>query len=312
MIDFSVVITVYNDAKEIKKLLDEISEQTLQPYEIVITDGGSKDATCNIIQEYDANIRLIKKGRLNISQGLNLAIQKAQSEWIAIMAVGNSYNNKYFESLFATLNEQKNVADGIYGALIGRQDTRFGKLYNQEFMKKNFGMPTNRGVLIKKGVFKDVGYFYENFVYAGEDAEFYRRARRNNKNFVYTDKAIVIWDTPQKYIDYFKQRDRYILSDLQMFSNKMILWEHKSEIGYVFIISLIILCNFITQQKWGYFTTIVFIVINIALIIGGGVSHCVGKNISAFTNIICLIKNYKYWITKNKIDEKYIIRKVIR
>ena len=62
----SVVIPVRDEEHSIRELLDSLLAQTRPPDEIVITDGGSVDATPQIIEEYirkGAPVRLIRAGR---------------------------------------------------------------------------------------------------------------------------------------------------------------------------------------------------------------------------------------------------------
>lgn len=309
MYDFSVVATVYNDEKNIKELLDDISRQTYQPVEIIITDGGSTDNTCKIIREYgDAKIHLISGERYNIAQGLNLAIKAAKTRWIMIMATGNHYEKNYFSALILALQKKKEAV-GAYGSLDGRKDTFFGGLSHELIVQKDFGVPTNHGVLLKKDLFEEIGYFYEGFVYAGEDAEFYIRALKNNKLFVYTDQTTVVWDTPQTYQAYFKQRDRYILSDLQIYSNNMIFRIYKKHMVYAVVI---ILALTLRKSKSGIVLGSAIGVFNFILMIRKGVMHCIAKNMQVFTNVICLIKNIKYWKNLNKISNEHIVRKAIK
>lgn len=309
---FSVILTVYNDEKDIKRLLDDINKQTCCPAEIIIVDGGSKDNTCKIIQEYDMDIRLIRGKRYNISQGLNVAIRAAKTEWLIIVAVGNSYEKTYFEELLNVLNQKVKV-DGVYGSIIGKEETAFGRLYSRYSVYPNWGLPSNHGVLIRKSVFDEVGYFYENFIYAGEDAEFYRRARRKGKYFLYADRAKTIWDTPNSYAEFFRQKDRYILSDLQMYSNQMILNKHIKGIGYIITIIIAVICTFVKkEQRKAVFLWAMLAALNIFFIVQESVFNCLWKNIQAVTNVICLIKNWKYWKRENKIDMEYLIKKEIK
>ena len=77
---YSVIATTYNDEESIEKYLNDIILQTIKPYEVIIADGGSRDNTVSIINKFnensDINIKVVTKGRLNISEGYNLAIEK--------------------------------------------------------------------------------------------------------------------------------------------------------------------------------------------------------------------------------------------
>ncbi len=311
MIDFTVVATVYNDEKDIRKLLNDISKQTYQPMDIIIADGGSIDNTCKIIREYDVKqIHLISGKRCNIAQGLNLAIKAAKTNWIIIMATGNHYESNYFEALILALNGKEKCVDGVYGSLTGRKNTFFGRVYSRlHIHNEDVGIPTNRGVLIKKSIFEEIGYFYEGFVYAGEDAEFYNRALKNNKTFVYTNQTTVVWDTPQNYKDYFKQRDRYICSDLQIYSNNMVFKIYRNHFIYILFL---ILALVLRRNKEGMFFIFAICLFNVQVAVQKGMIHCVAKNVEVVTNMICFIKNLRYWKNKNKIDNDYIIRKAIK
>ena len=51
-IEVSVVAPALNEEDSIRVLLEDLLNQTLKPTEIVITDGGSTDATREIIEEF--------------------------------------------------------------------------------------------------------------------------------------------------------------------------------------------------------------------------------------------------------------------
>ena len=190
MIEYSVVTTVFNDANEILSFLDDMCLQTVNPKEIIIADGGSNDRTCEIISSYDnreVNIVLLQDGRLNVSEGFNLAIKHSTTEYIGVVGVGNVYNNDFFEHLLNSIIENK--VDLSYAVIRGLDVTDFSKMYNRTILDGDKGqrmnIASNHGVLIKKSIFEDIGYFYENFIFAGEDAEFYDLVRiRGYKSFM--------------------------------------------------------------------------------------------------------------------------------
>ncbi|CAG1770488.1 partial heptose III glucuronosyltransferase, partial [uncultured bacterium] len=81
----AIIATVLNEAKSAPAWLDSIANQTRQPDEVVIVDGGSRDDTLNILDAYQGRLPLKVVSLLgaNISQGRNRAIAESTCEIIA-------------------------------------------------------------------------------------------------------------------------------------------------------------------------------------------------------------------------------------
>ncbi|MBO4467708.1 MAG: glycosyltransferase [Clostridia bacterium] len=82
MLKISVVLAAFNGEKYIKEQLDSIENQSLPPFELIIIDDDSSDATRDIIEEYigssKLNIRFFKNEQNlgffeNFKKGLSLA-----------------------------------------------------------------------------------------------------------------------------------------------------------------------------------------------------------------------------------------------
>src|ERR1043165_10306384 len=87
----SVVVPVRDEERSIRELLDSLLAQTRPPDEIVITDGGSTDATQQIIEDYinrGAPVRLIRAGAALPGRGRNLGAAQASFEWLAFTDAG--------------------------------------------------------------------------------------------------------------------------------------------------------------------------------------------------------------------------------
>jgi len=98
----SVIIPVRNEEDSIRALLDSLLNQTLKPAEILITDGGSTDATARVISEYvkrGAPIRLLNEGVALPGRGRNLAAAQAVNQWLAFIDAGISPEPTWLESL---------------------------------------------------------------------------------------------------------------------------------------------------------------------------------------------------------------------
>src|SRR5690554_5630759 len=101
----SVIITVYNEAKAIDRLLTSLAAQTRVPDEIVICDGGSRDGTVAQIEAWAAqssiSVKVIVEPGVNISRGRNLAIAAARGPVIAATDAGVRLDPTWLEHLVA-------------------------------------------------------------------------------------------------------------------------------------------------------------------------------------------------------------------
>lgn len=214
----SVVSTVYNDSKDISRFIENLMTQTMTPDEIVIADGGSSDNTVNILEQYLAMgypLNIQQGERLSIAQGFNKAITFAKNDLIVIMAVGNVYEDAFIEKLVKTYTPEYQI---IYAPIYGKDKTVFNRAYNIVCNDSNRGImsPSNHGVLINKDVFRKIGLFCEDFVYAGEDAEFFiRRVKDNKVSMKCCKNAKLVWNIPENIREFKKQIKAYSIGEMQ-------------------------------------------------------------------------------------------------
>src|SRR4030042_6878 len=58
---FSIIIPTLNEESRIERLLKSLQRQSFKDYEIIIVDGGSRDRTAEIAEQYSAKV-YVKKG----------------------------------------------------------------------------------------------------------------------------------------------------------------------------------------------------------------------------------------------------------
>jgi len=123
----SVVVPVRDEEDSIRELLDSLLAQTRPPDEIVITDGGSVDATPQIIEDYKRNgapVKLIRAEAALPGRGRNLAAAQAKFEWLAFTDGGIRLEKKWLEAL-VTKAAQDDATDIVYGSVEPVTDTFF-------------------------------------------------------------------------------------------------------------------------------------------------------------------------------------------
>src|SRR6185437_10920693 len=123
----SVIVPVRDEEHSIRDLLDSLLQQTRPPDEIVITDGGSVDATPQLIEQYiqqGAPVRLLRAGPALPGRGRNLGAAAAQFEWLAFTDAGIRLDRDWLEQLLTRV-ERENAIDIVYGAWEPVTDTFF-------------------------------------------------------------------------------------------------------------------------------------------------------------------------------------------
>lgn len=197
----TIIVTVYNEAETIKKLVQALAKQTVLPAETIITDGGSSDGTLQILKKL-ATQKIGKKIKLRVMQrsgnrsyGRNQAIRKATTQWIAITDAGCEPHPDWHEQLLSTAKKQKTKVVG--GAYQGTSKTPLEQaiipycLVMPDKLDDTI-LPTTRSVLLEKKVWKKVGGFDESIEVA-EDHVFMRTVANNGIAISFAPNAVVDW-----------------------------------------------------------------------------------------------------------------------
>jgi glycosyltransferase involved in cell wall biosynthesis len=200
-VKISVIIPVRNEAASIGILLESLLNQTLTPAEIVITDGGSTDATAQIISEYGERgtpIHLIRERATLPGRGRNLAAAQAVSEWIAFIDAGVQPESNWLELMANRAQASSNV-EVVYGSYEPVADTLFMRCavmaYLQPPVEIEGKLVRSRSVasmLMKRSVWQTVGGFPEN-LRSAEDLLFMNSIEQAGHRIANAPGALVRW-----------------------------------------------------------------------------------------------------------------------
>lgn len=219
----SVIIPVRNEEDSIRVLLDSLLNQTLKPDEIIVTDGGSTDATPEIISEYvkaGAPVRLLRESAALPGRGRNVASAQAASEWLAFIDAGISPEPDWLESLAKRAQLQSDVAV-VYGSYEPVADTLFKQCavmaYVAPPVEIEGRLSRSRSVvsvLMKRMVWQTVGGFPED-LRSAEDLLFMNKIEQADFRIANAPDAMVHWQvqgTPwltfQRFVTYARNNMR--------------------------------------------------------------------------------------------------------
>lgn len=82
---FSVVIPCYNAEQYIRTSLTCSANQSLLPYEIIVIDDGSSDASVKVVSSLGIPVKVLHTNRLGGAGARNAGIQTATGEWLAFL-----------------------------------------------------------------------------------------------------------------------------------------------------------------------------------------------------------------------------------
>lgn len=257
----SIVAINYNNSKYIIETLDSIANQTYENIELIIVDDCSTDNSVEKIDHWLLNFyksyQFIKH---SINQGvcktINDGYKKAKGKYITSIAtddimlldkiqkqvellektgeeVGMLYSDAYL------IGENNEPMEGMFIKKYGyiKDIPPSGDLY-KILLKGNF-IPA-MSILIKKTVFKDIGYFDENLYY--EDYDMWLRIAKKYQ-IIYSEFPSVKYRIREKGLALSTEKE------IWNYNNLLIYFKHKDmELGFCKI-KEITYSSFLDNQK---------------------------------------------------------------
>lgn len=103
MLDFSIIIPVYNAEKTLDRCLESILLQNFSNYEVILIDDGSLDHSLNICKKYellDKRYRVIHQTNRGASVARNVGLTIAQGQWICFIDSDDTIVSTYLQEIF--------------------------------------------------------------------------------------------------------------------------------------------------------------------------------------------------------------------
>jgi len=180
----TVLMPVYNGEKYLKEAIDSVLQQTFTDFELLIIEGGSKDNSLKIIQEYnDSRIRIIyqDKDKPGLAAALNQGLESAKGEYIARMDCDDISHHDRLQKQVNFMDANTKV--GICGTWVinlidGKlsQVQKYPLSYDEIrvalFYATSFGHPS---VMIRNSMFKENKLSYDTKFTYGEDYDLWNR-----------------------------------------------------------------------------------------------------------------------------------------
>lgn len=168
----SVIIPLYNKAPYIKRALDSVFAQTVQDFEVIVVNDGSKDGGEKIVEEYgDSRIHLINQENQGVSAARNHGVDAARAELVAFLDADDEWLPNFLETILELRAKYPHA--GLYGTGYKRISTNSDEItcslnfeeeggeitYFKEKLQNPLMIILTSGMVIPKRIFSDVGGF---------------------------------------------------------------------------------------------------------------------------------------------------------
>jgi len=107
---FSIVIPAYNRAYILPETIQSIQEQSYENWEVVVVDDGSKDNTCEVVEQIsllDSRIRYVYQENAERSVARNNGADQAKGSYLMFLDSDDKYAPGHLEKLFAFIIEKQ-------------------------------------------------------------------------------------------------------------------------------------------------------------------------------------------------------------
>jgi glycosyltransferase involved in cell wall biosynthesis len=249
----SLIIPVFNESQTISGLINTIIEQTFQPDETILVDGGSTDNTVQLAKEFILNrpsFRIIKAGMAMPGQGRNIGAKEAKNEWIAFTDAGIRLDRHWLKNLVDKVKENPGV-DIIYGNYSPQLNSFFDKCatitYVSPLKKGSIRSKFIASSLIRKKVWEQVGGFHD--WRATEDLVFMEKAEKSGFRVAIAPDAMVFWQLRSTILSTYKRFDVY--SKYNVWAGRQAEWQYPVVRQYMMLLVIIALGIF--HSKYWFF-----------------------------------------------------------
>ena len=219
----TLIAPVRNEADSLLDFLESIARQTVRPSEIIIADGGSVDGTKALIREFfaaNSSVRLIEDSDAFPGRARNLAIENAQTDWIAMTDAGTVLEPDWLENLLRPAARDREV-DAVLGSYEPILSSFLQECLALAFVPPARPMgdsylrgPSTASLLIKKSVWNELGRFPEH-LRACEDLIFFAKLNSASKRVAFAPRAVVRWNIPSNAAGVFRRFRAYSLYTLK-------------------------------------------------------------------------------------------------
>lgn len=170
----TVITAAYNSEDYLREALESLFAQDYEPFESIVVDDGSEDATAEIAQSFP--VRFISQSNAGAAAARNTALAQAQGEFVTFLDADDVLPPNKISLQACHLLEHPET-----GCVLGRQEIMFDGVAPPDWLERDpifgdlEGIPL-LSLMARRSVLDDLGGFDASYSFA-EDREMLIRMR---------------------------------------------------------------------------------------------------------------------------------------
>jgi len=193
----SIITTCLNSEKTIIHTLNSVLSQNYKNIEHIIVDGGSTDATLDILEKYNNPNKKILHKKSGLYEAMNIGINNSKGKYIGILNSDDIFNSDCTISNIVNIIKKNKNRDIFLGDVVYFKKNNFANI-TRYYSSKDFNvtsmqyglMPAHPAAFIRKSVFDKYGLYKENYKIAADFDFFFRVLYENKVKYTYTNQVV--------------------------------------------------------------------------------------------------------------------------
>jgi len=166
------IIPVYNQRATLAEAVDSALNQTRPADEIIVVDDGSTDGSGDLVaQRYGDRVQLIRQKNGGAPVAFNTGIRASHSDLVSLLGADDGWMPDRIEKQGAFMEAHPSCMLSFTAAVLkdevnNRVSVEGNVVDKETYLRRDFFqerlLPAGNGVMVRRAVFDDVGYFDES------------------------------------------------------------------------------------------------------------------------------------------------------
>lgn len=175
----SIITATYNSASTIADTFDSVLQQTYKDIDYWVIDGGSTDATVDIIRKYEpmfcGRMHYISEKDHGIYDAMNKGIARCSGDVVGILNSDDYYtSHDVLQNVAQAFNNDDNI-DAVYGDIHfinGKNPEKVVRYYSSKMFRPfwlRYGfMPAHPSFYVKRNIYREYGDYSLDYKIAAD------------------------------------------------------------------------------------------------------------------------------------------------